>query len=116
MDREEAKVRGAALRAYIRTKLPIADARSITALARKAGLRPNTVAAWWTEGSTPDNDSLRALGGVLGVELSELVAAYEGSSGRTWVLTDPELAALVERAAETAVRRVLAERERTPDE
>jgi transcriptional regulator with XRE-family HTH domain len=116
MDRDDAKIRGAALRAFIRSKLPVAGARSISALARKAGLRPNTVAAWWTEGSTPDNASLRALGDILGVELPELIAAYEGSSGRTWVFTDPELEALIDRVSEAAVRRVLAEREPAPDE
>jgi len=49
------------------------------------------------------------------VDLSELVSAYEGSSGRTWVLTDPELEALIDRVSETAVRRVLAEQDRAKD-
>jgi hypothetical protein len=39
------------------------------------------------------------------VESSDLVAAYEGSTGQTWVLTSPELELLVEKT----VRRVLAE-------
>jgi len=51
------------------------------------------------------------LADALGVESSDLVGAYEGTGGRSWVFTDPELNAVLERAAEIAVRRVLAERE-----
>jgi transcriptional regulator with XRE-family HTH domain len=112
MERDDAKARGAALRAYLASKLPVPGAASVTALARKAGLRPTTVTSWWTKGYVPDNASLRLLADALGVELSDLVAAYEGSAGRTWVFSDPELEALLTRAAETAVRRVLAERGR----
>jgi len=79
-----------------------------TRLARRAGLRPNTVTSWWTKGNLPDNASLQLLAGALEVELPELVAVYEGSRGRTWVLTDPELQALIEQAVETTVRRDLA--------
>ena len=112
MERDEARARGAALRAYLQAHLPVPAARSVTALARAAGLRPTTVTSWWTKGYVPDNASLRLLADVLGVELSDLVAAYEGSAGRTWVFSDPELEALVGRAVETAIRRVLAARER----
>jgi len=63
----------------------------------------------------PDSSSLQLLAEALGVELSDLVGAYEGSTGRTWVLTDPELRALLEEAAEIAVRRVLASRKAAPD-
>jgi transcriptional regulator with XRE-family HTH domain len=112
MERDETKVRGAALRAYLQAHLPVPAARSVTALARAAGLRPTTVTSWWTKGYVPDNASLRLLADALGVELSDLVAAYEGSAGRTWVFSDPELEALIGRAVETAVRRVLTERER----
>jgi transcriptional regulator with XRE-family HTH domain len=110
MDRDEAKVRGASLRAFLRSQLPVPGARSITALARRAGLRPNTVTSWWSKGFVPDNTSLRLLADALGVELSDLVAAYEGSSGSTWTFTSPELEALIDRAVDTAIRRVLAER------
>jgi len=116
MDRDEAKARGVALKAYLQSQLPVTNARSITALARKAALRPNTVSSWWTKGHVPDNTSLRLLAEALGVELSDLIGAYEGSSGRTWVFTDPELEALVERSVETAVRRVLAEQERAKED
>jgi transcriptional regulator with XRE-family HTH domain len=116
MERDEAKVRGEALRISLQSRLPLPDARSITALARKAGLRPTTVNSWWTKGNVPDNASLRLLADALGVELSDLVAAYEGSSGRTWVFTDPELEAVINRVAEAAVRRVLAERQRGQDD
>jgi transcriptional regulator with XRE-family HTH domain len=112
MERDESKARGAALRAYLASKLPVPRATSVTSLARAAGLRPTTVTSWWTKGHVPDNASLRLLADVLGVELSDLVAAYEGSAGRTWVVSDPELEALLTRAAEIAVRRVLAERDR----
>jgi hypothetical protein len=47
------------------------------------------------------------------VNLSDLVAAYEGSGGRTWVLTSPELEALMERVVQKTVRRVLDERDDT---
>ncbi len=116
MERDEAKVRGEALRLHLQSRLPVPDAQSVSSLARKAGLRPTTVSSWWTKGNVPDNASLRLLADALGVDASDLVAAYEGSSGRTWVLTDPELEALVGRAAEAAVRRVLTERDRTPEE
>jgi transcriptional regulator with XRE-family HTH domain len=105
-----------ALRAFLRSKLPVLGARSMTALALKAGLRPNTLTSWWSKGFVPDNASLQLLAAALGVELSDLVAAYEGSSGRTWVFTDPELEAVINRVAEAAVRRVLAERQRGEDD
>ena len=115
MDRDEAKARGAALRAFLTERLPVPGARSVTALARKAGIQPTTATSWWTKGYVPDNTSLQLLAGALGVELSDLVAAYQGSRGRTWVLTDPELQALIEQAVETTVRRVLAERDDTAE-
>jgi hypothetical protein len=49
-------------------------------------------------------------------EASVLLAADEGSSGRTWVFTDPELEALIDRVSEVAVRRVLAEHGAGSDE
>jgi len=110
MERDDAKVRGAALRTFLRSRLPVSGAGSVSALARKAGLRPSTATNWWTKGTIPDNASLRLLADALGVEQADLVAAYEGSTGRTWVLTDPELQALIEDAVDTAVRRVLGER------
>jgi len=109
MDRDEAKARGAALRVYLAARLPVAGVRSVTALARMAGIQPTTATSWWTKGYVPDSASLRLLADALGVDVSELMAAYEGSAGRTRVFSDPELEALLERAAETAVRRVLAE-------
>jgi transcriptional regulator with XRE-family HTH domain len=116
MKRDESKARGAALRAYLVAHLPVPGARSVTALARKAGIQPTTATSWWTKGTVPDNATLQLLAGALGVQLADLVAAYGGSGGRNWVFSDPELEALLERAAERAaeraVRRVLAERER----
>jgi transcriptional regulator with XRE-family HTH domain len=116
MDRDEAKARGTALRAYLQARLPVAGAQTITSLARRVGVRPNTMTSWWTKGTVPDNATLELLAGALGVQLANLVAAYEGTAGRNWVFSDPELEALLERAAERgaerAVRRVLAERER----
>jgi hypothetical protein len=47
--------------------------------------------------------------------LSELVSSYEGTGGRSWVFTDPELEALIDRVSEAAVRRALAEQEPAPD-
>jgi transcriptional regulator with XRE-family HTH domain len=111
MERDQAKTRGAALRAHLLMRLPVPGATSVTALARKAGLRPSTVTEWWTRGAVPDAASLQLLAGALGVELGELVAAYQGTGVRTWVLTDPELEAMMRRAAEAAVRLVLAERD-----
>lgn len=112
MERDETRARGAALRAYLQSHLPVAGASSVTALARQAGLRATTVTSWWTKGYVPDNASLRLLADAVGVELSDLVAAYEGTGGRTWVFSDPELEALLERAVEAGVRRALADRER----
>lgn len=111
MERDQAKDRGAALRAHLLMRLPVPGATSITALARKAGLRPSTVTAWWSRGTVPDAASLQLVATAMGVDLAELVAAYQSSGVRTWVLTDPELDTLMRRAAEEAVRRVLAERD-----
>jgi transcriptional regulator with XRE-family HTH domain len=116
MERDEAKVRGEALRAHLQSRLPVPDAKSVSALARRAGLRPTTVSSWWTKGNVPDNASLRLLADALGVDASDLVAAYEGSSGRTWVFTDPELEALIDRVSELTARRVLAEQKAVRDE
>ncbi|HEY8868724.1 MAG TPA: helix-turn-helix transcriptional regulator [Candidatus Limnocylindrales bacterium] len=116
MNRDESKARGAALRSYLAAHLPVPGARSVTALARKAGIQPTTATSWWTKGYVPDNASLQLLADTLGVGLSDLIAAYEGSGGRSWVFSNPELEALLERAsergAERAVRRVLVEWER----
>jgi transcriptional regulator with XRE-family HTH domain len=116
MKRDDSKAKGAALRAYLVAHLPVPGARSVTALARKAGIQPTTASSWWTRGYVPDNASLQLLADALGIALGDLVAAYEGSGGRTWVLFDPELEALLERAAEKgaerAVRQLLAEQER----
>ena len=111
MDRDQAKARGAVLRAFLAARLPVPGAGSVTALARKAGIQPTTATSWWTKGFVPDNTSLRLLADALGVELCDLVAAYEGSSGRTWVLSDPELEALIERAVERALRRFVDRRD-----
>ena len=116
MDRYDAKAKGQALRAYLESKLPVPDARSITSLARKAGLRPTTMSGWWSRGNSPDSASLRLLAEAISVPLSDLIGAYEGSSGRSWVFTDPELEALIDRVSEVAVRRVLAERESPEDD
>jgi transcriptional regulator with XRE-family HTH domain len=116
MNRDESKARGAALRSYLVAHLPVPGARSVTALARKAGIQPTTATNWWTKGHVPDNTSLQVLADALGVGLSDLIAAYDGSAGRSWIFSDPELEALlelaVERGAERAARRVLAERRR----
>jgi transcriptional regulator with XRE-family HTH domain len=105
MERDEAKARGVALRAYLQSRLPVPGAASVTALARKAGLRATTVSNWWSKGIVPDTASLRLIADALGVAQSDLVAAYDGSAGRLWVLREPELEALLQRAAGTAVRR-----------
>ena len=115
MDRDDAKARGRALRAYLESKLPVPDARSITALAQKAGLRPTTMSGWWSRGNSPDSASLRMLADALGVDLSEVIAAYEGIGGPSGVVTSQELHALVEHAVETAIRRVLAEHDSSID-
>lgn len=91
----------------VASRLPVFGAGPVTALARKAGIQPTTATSWWPKGSAPDNTSLRLLADGIGVELSDRVAAYEGSSGRPWVLSDPELDVLIERAVEKALRRVL---------
>jgi transcriptional regulator with XRE-family HTH domain len=89
------------------SRLPVFGAGSVTALARKGGIQPTTATSWWTKGYVPAKTSLRLLAEALGEELSDLIAAYEGSSGRPWVLSDPELEVLIERAVEKALRRVL---------
>jgi len=115
MERDEAKVRGEALRAHLQSRLPVPEAKSVSSLARKAGLRPTTVSSWWTKGTVPDNASLRLIAEALGVEGSDLVAAYEGSSGQMWMFTNPELESLVERIVETTIRRMAEEHEPAAD-
>jgi len=104
MERDEAKVRGAALRTYLLACLPVPNASSITALARKASLRPSTLTDWWTRGTVPDAASLQRLAAALGVDLADLVAAYQGSGARTWILRDPDLEALIRRVVQETVR------------
>jgi transcriptional regulator with XRE-family HTH domain len=104
MERDEAKARGAALKVYLLARLPVTGAASITALARRAGLRPSTVTDWWAQGTVPDAASLQHLAEALGVDLAELVGAYQGSGARTWVFTDTDLESLVRRVVEETVR------------
>ena len=111
MERDQAKARGAALRVFLAARLPVPGAQTVTALARKAGIRANTMTSWWSKGTVPDNATLQLLANALGVELSDIVAAYQGTGGRTWVISHSELGQMMETAAEMAVRRVLAERE-----
>ena len=99
------------MRIFLTARLPVPGAQTVTALARKAGIRANTMTSWWSKGTVPDNATLQLLADALGVELSDIVAAYQGTGGRTWVISHSELRAMMESAAETAVRRVLAERE-----
>jgi hypothetical protein len=56
---------------------------------------------------SPTTPACGLLAEALGVEVSDLIAAYEGSSGRPWVLSDPELEDLIERAVENVLRRFL---------
>lgn len=115
VERDTARERGAALRGYLAAHLPVSHARSVTALAAAAGLRPTTVTSWWTKGTVPDQASLQRLADVLGVDAADLVGAYAGTPQRSWVFTDAELEALVARAVETGVRRALAARRRGDD-
>jgi len=115
VNRDEAKLRGAALRDFLRSKLPVPGARSITALARKAGLRPNTVTSWWSKGFVPDNASLERLAGALDLELVDLIRAYNATPEPTWTFTNAELESLLDRTVEKALLRVRAEREGRSD-
>jgi transcriptional regulator with XRE-family HTH domain len=112
MDPDDARARGARLRQYLQEHLPVGDVRSVTALARKAGLRPATVVSWTTKGRTPDNASLQRLAETIHVELSDLVAAYEGSGRPRWVLEDSDLEALLERAAQRGAELAIGRLER----
>jgi transcriptional regulator with XRE-family HTH domain len=107
MNRDAAKSRGLALRSYLAAHLPVPGASSVTALARKAGIQPTTASSWWARGYVPDHASLELLAEALGVGASDLIAAYEGSAGRAWVLSESDLEALLERAAERGAERAL---------
>jgi transcriptional regulator with XRE-family HTH domain len=113
MDRQASQKRGKALRKYLQAHLPQPGIASVSALARRAGLQPSTVTAWWSQGTVPDHRSLERMAGALGLPVEALVAAYEGSAppGRVWVLTSPELEQLLQRAAEEGARRALADKE-----
>jgi transcriptional regulator with XRE-family HTH domain len=107
--------RAQALKNYLLAHLPQPGIASMSALARKAGLRPSTVTAWWSQGTVPDHRSLQNLAEALGLPVEALVAAYEGDAppGRVWVLTTPELEELLSRAAEEGARRALQKRRKS---
>lgn len=113
MDRHAAQGRGVTLRSYLEGHLPQPGIGSLSALARRAGLRPSTLTAWWTRGTVPDHRSLERLAQALGLPTEALVAAYDGTApaGRVWVLTSPELEELLRRAAKEGARDALADRD-----
>lgn len=81
-ENELAKARGQALWDYMESLLPVNGARSVGALARRAGLRASTVTDWHTKGKAPDTASLGKLATALGVGLADLQTAYgRGSEG-----------------------------------
>ena len=114
MENDEAKARGAALRGYLLRVMAAAGVRSFAELARRAGIRENTIVEWWSKGKVPSNDSLGKIARALGLPggASDLIAAYEGRrAGPGRFVTDADLEAMLARVAETAARRVLEGRE-----
>ncbi len=114
MENDEAKMRGAALRDYLLLVMPSCGVRSFAELARRASIRENTIVEWWSKGKVPSNDSLGKVARALGLPggASDLIEAYEGRrAGPGRFVTDADLETLLARVAETAVRRVLEERE-----
>jgi transcriptional regulator with XRE-family HTH domain len=79
MDRDESKRHAAALRDYLEARLPMAGVKTISGLARKAGLRHSTLTTWWTGGAAPSTASLQRLAGAIGVDVTDLVAVYQGT-------------------------------------
>jgi len=68
---------------------------------------------WWAKGTTPDQATLKLVADELGVDLGDLIQAIEGPSPRPRVLSDPDLEALLERAARRGAQLALDDLSRT---
>jgi hypothetical protein len=101
---------GRSLKSFIQDRMAARDIRTLVELAEVADVAYDTLHAWF-RGRPPTPRAGGRVAVALGVTYSDLLAAYEGTEapqGR--FVRDDELEALVEAAAEAAVRRVLGAR------
>ena len=78
METDDAKARGLRLRDYLAEPMARKRLRSYAALARAAGVRPNTLVDWWSVGKVPSEAALLQIATALDVPLSDLLDAYQG--------------------------------------
>lgn len=105
---------GQRLKSYMLDRMSARGIDTLVELAEKADVAYDTLHAWF-RGRPPTPRAGGRVALTLGVTYSELLAAYEGAEqpgGR--FVRDDELQALVEAAAEAAVRRVLSRVEPEP--
>lgn len=105
------RLSGRQMKAYVLDRMAARGIRTLVELADVADVAYDTLHAWF-RGRPPTPRAGGRVALALGVTYSELLAAYEGSepAGGRYV-RDGELEALIEAAAEAAVRRVLASRD-----
>ena len=90
---------------------------SMRGLARASGVGTNTLYNWFSGKTAPRTGELSAVADALGLPLSVLLNTYQGraespaGADQRMTISREELEALLQRAAEAAVRRVLAETE-----
>jgi hypothetical protein len=102
---------GRRLKAFVQDRMGVVGIGTLVALAEEADVSYDTLHAWF-RGRPPTPRAGGKVSLALGVTYSDLLAAYEGTTpagGR--FVRDDELEALVQAAAEAAVRRVLADRD-----
>jgi hypothetical protein len=98
---------GRRLKAYVQDRMGQVGIATLVELSERADVAYDTLHAWF-RGRPPTPRAGGRVSLELGVTYSEMLAAYEGrplASGR--YVTDEELQALVEAAAEAAVARAL---------
>lgn len=101
---------GKRVRTYVLDRIAATGIGSLAALAREADVAYDTLHAWF-RGRAPRPDAGGKVAAALGVTYADLLDAYEGTTrpaGR-W-LSDEELRAVIDAAAEAAVRRVMRDR------
>jgi hypothetical protein len=110
----EKRAAGGRLKAYVLDRMSARDIHTLVELADVADVAYDTLHAWF-RGRAPTPRAGGRVALALGITYSELLAAYEGAEqpgGR--FVRDGELEALIDAAAERAVRRVLGRIEPEP--
>lgn len=107
---ESRREAGKRLKRFVLDRMAERGVGTLVQLAEDAPVSYDTLHAWF-RGRAPDPGAGGRVALRLGVTYSELLAVYEDVSASGRYVRDDELRALVEAAAEAAVRRVLGERD-----